>query len=104
MKEASPQPGVDRRDRLELVVRGSAAVLIGLTLFVAGVWVGSAGGGSASPEPTAGSRAVPDWFAPIWDVYDRDPSVTPAFDFARLYDSRPGAYARLLRPSPSTGP
>jgi hypothetical protein len=60
-------------------VAGAAAIAI--ALFLTGIWVGSARGDEAEPE----SRAVPAWFEPIWDYYDRNPAVTPAFDFAALY-------------------
>jgi hypothetical protein len=30
---------------------------------------------------------LPDWFLPIWDAYDRDPALTPDFDFAALYSA-----------------
>ena len=60
-------------------VAGAAAMAI--ALFLTGFSVGSARGEQAEPA----SRAVPAWFEPIWDYYDRNPAVTPAFDFAALY-------------------
>ena len=68
-----------------------AAGLGGAALFLTGVWVGSARGGSVE-DPGAKPRALPDWFLPIADAYDRNPEITPAFDFAQLYDSRPASY------------
>lgn len=68
-----------------------AAGLSGVALFLTGLWVGSARGGSAE-DPGAKPRTLPDWFLPIADAYDRNPEITPAFDFAQLYDSRPASY------------
>jgi hypothetical protein len=68
-----------------------AAGLVGLALFAAGLWAGSAWA-DARPTPRHDEQLVPDWFLPIADAYDRDPSVSPAFDFASLYDARPETY------------
>lgn len=68
-----------------------AAGLSGAAFFLTGVWVGSAWGNSAQ-DPGARPRTLPDWFLPIADAYDRTPKITPAFDFAQLYDSRPASY------------
>ena len=66
----------------------AAAAVVGIALFLSGYWAGSAGGGSTEPIASE-SRTVPDWFLPIADAYDRNPKVTPEFDFASLYDTRP---------------
>jgi len=76
----------------------AAAVVTGATLFVSGYWVGSAGGGAREPVAT-GPSPVPDWFLDIADYYDRNPDVTPDFDFALLYDSRPSAYRTHREPT-----
>lgn len=76
-------------DRLELVL---FAVVLGVALFIAGFTVGSARGGRPD-DPVARRTQLPDWFLPIADAYDRDPDVTPAFDFASLYDARPESYS-----------
>jgi hypothetical protein len=52
-------------------------------LFVAGYWAAMATAAPAEAAPT--QATVPDWFLPIWDAHDRNPTVTPAFDFAALY-------------------
>jgi len=67
--------------RITLAVSAAAA---GAALFLSGYWVGSAGG-SAATRGFNDSRPLPDWFLPIADAYDRNPKVTPDFDFAQLY-------------------
>ena len=44
-----------------------------------------------APERDAPTTTLPDWFLPVWDAYDRNPAITPDFDFAMLYstDVRP---------------
>ena len=70
----------------------AAGVAIAIALFLTGFWVGSARGGLEDARAEPASSAVPDWFGPIWDYYDRNPAVTPAFDFALLYAGEaPGA-------------
>ena len=51
--------------------------------------------GGSSEDAGIHPAAVPDWFLPIADAYDRDPAITPATDFAALYDARPATSARL---------
>jgi len=70
-------------NRGRMVVMTLAALAIGAALFLAGVAVGSAGG----PASAEGARVepYPDWFLPIWDAYDRNPAITPDFDFASLH-------------------
>lgn len=63
----------------------AGGVTIAIALFLIGFWAGSARGEGSRPDPA--SRAVPAWFGPIWDYYDRNPAVTPGFDFAALYAS-----------------
>lgn len=72
-----------------------AAVAAGLVLFLTGVAVGSAGDGPRAQE--ADVAPLPDWFLPIWDAYDRNPAITPQFDFAALYSGELDA-ARRSRP------
>lgn len=63
------------------------AALVGLVaagaLFAGGYWAGISNG--AAPPPAAAPAPFPDWFLPIWDAYDRNPAVTPDFDFGSLY-------------------
>ena len=59
-------------------------LLAGVVLFLAGFWLGPAGGGKARDDGAA-SRTMPDWFLPIWDAYGRNPTIAPDFDFASLY-------------------
>jgi len=61
-----------------------SAATAGAALFLSGYWAGSAGG-SAATHGFNDSRPAPDWFLPIADAYDRNPKVTPDFDFAQLY-------------------
>lgn len=82
--------GIMRRSERSIAV-AVAVGLSGAALFLTGVWVGSARGGSTE-DPGAKPRTLPDWFLPIADAYDRNPKITPAFDFAQLYDSRPASY------------
>ena len=53
-------------------------------LFAGGYWAGMASAAEAA-DVTPAQVAFPDWFLPIWDAYDRNPAVTPEFDFAALY-------------------
>jgi hypothetical protein len=85
-----------RPDILDQVAFALTAALIGAVLFLAGVWVGTARGGS-SHEPGAHAEPVPDWFLPIADAYDRNPKITPTFDFASLYDMQPESYGVAAR-------
>jgi hypothetical protein len=78
--------------RIGIAAGGGA---IAIALFLTGFWAGSARGGL---EETQAERVpdavVPAWFGPIWDYYDRNPAVTPTFDFAALYAGEtPGAGA-----------
>jgi hypothetical protein len=74
--------------RAELVLLFAMA---GGALFLAGAWVGSARGGSPD-EQALRTSPMPDWFLPIADAYDRNPRITPSFDFAALHDARPQSY------------
>ena len=70
----------------------AGGVAIAVALFLTGFWAGSARGGLEDTRAEPQSVAVPAWFGPIWDYYDRNPAVTPAFDFAALYAGEiPGA-------------
>jgi hypothetical protein len=62
--------------------------LVAVALFTGGFSVGLASADSGSAAP-AKAHAYPDWFLPIWDAYDRNPAITPAFDFAALYSGKP---------------
>lgn len=53
-------------------------------LFVGGYLAGMATAATAADVASA-QVTFPDWFLPIWDAYDRNPAVTPDFDFAALY-------------------
>jgi hypothetical protein len=70
-------------DRL---VAGLGAALCGVALFLAGFWAGGAQADTARPASLA-AWPVPDWFLPIADAYDRNPAITPRFDFASLYST-----------------
>ena len=63
----------------------AGGVAIAIALFLTGFWAGSARGGLEDTRSERASGAVPAWFGPIWDYYDRNPAVTPTFDFAALY-------------------
>ncbi len=64
------------------------AFCVAAALFAGGFWAGI-GTAADSSEATPVHRTFPDWFLPIWDAYDRNPAVTPEFDFAALYSSGP---------------
>jgi hypothetical protein len=55
-------------------------------LFLTGFWAGGAQADTAHGA-SLDARPVPDWFLPIADAYDRNPAVTPRFDFASLYST-----------------
>jgi hypothetical protein len=82
----------------------TALMLVGLA-SLGGVWVGS--GGTATP-PGQQARPLPDWFLPVWDAYDRNPEITPSFDFAGLYSPARehvlGSADALLCPAPCPAP
>jgi hypothetical protein len=61
--------------------------LVAAAFFAGGLSVGLASADSGGAASAKG-RAYPDWFLPIWDAYDRNPAVTPAFDFAALYSGQ----------------
>ncbi|MBA3375295.1 MAG: hypothetical protein H0U00_05705 [Actinobacteria bacterium] len=63
----------------------AGGVTIAMALFLTGFWAGSARGKGSRPDRAP--HAAPAWFGPIWDYYDRNPAVTPEFDFAALYAS-----------------
>ena len=63
-----------------------AGVLACLMLLAIGFWAGSARGDDAAAR--AVTQPLPDWFLPIWDAYDRNPAITPEFDFSALYSGR----------------
>jgi hypothetical protein len=64
------------------------ALVAAAAMFAGGYRAGLANATVA--ENTRTSVAFPDWFLPIWDAYDRNPAVTPAFDFAALYSGQVG--------------
>jgi hypothetical protein len=62
-------------------------MLAAVAVFAGGFWAGLATADTGGPAaPT--TQPFPDWFLPIWDAYDRNPAVTPAFDFASLYSGQ----------------
>lgn len=69
-----------------------ALAVAAVALIVVGIAIAASGSGREDARPAA----VPDWFWPVWDYYDRNPRVTPAFDFAGLYAGklRTGPHAR----------
>jgi hypothetical protein len=61
-----------------------AGIVAAAGFFVGGYCAAMAAAAAPAEPPTA-QVSFPDWFLPIWDAYDRNPSITPAFDFAALY-------------------
>jgi hypothetical protein len=74
-----------RRRPTALALSALAAATV---LFAGGFSAGHAAAGDGGSE-AATPAAYPDWFLPIWDAYDRNPAITPDFDFAQLYSGRP---------------
>jgi hypothetical protein len=73
-----------------------AGVVAAAALFVGGYWTGIPT--AAAPADAATAQVTfPDWFLPIWDAYDRNPAVTPDFDFAALYSGDLNAAPREPR-------
>lgn len=70
-----------------LVILAVTTAVFAAVVFLAGFWAGSARGGSENRAETQ-PAPMPDWFLPIWDYYDRNPAVTPAFDIAALYSGK----------------
>ena len=64
------------------------APIVAATLFAGGFFAGLAAAGAGRNTPAV-AQPYPDWFLPIWDAYDRNPAITPDFDFARLYSGNP---------------
>jgi hypothetical protein len=64
-----------------------AATLAAVAVFAGGFWAGQATADTGGPAAPA-AQPFPDWFLPIWDAYDRNPAVTPAFEFASLYSGQ----------------
>jgi hypothetical protein len=84
---------------------GLSAALCGVALFLAGFWAGGVQADTAHGA-SLDARPVPDWFLPIADAYDRNPAITPRFDFASLYSTEvanPTAGV-TARPHESLGP
>jgi hypothetical protein len=71
-------------DRISPLWTALAGLVAAAAVFASGYWAGMA---NAAAQAKVGQTSVtfPDWFLPIWDAYDRNPAVTPAFDFASLY-------------------
>ena len=63
-----------------------AALIVAAALFAGGFFAGLATAGAGRSAPAV-AQPFPDWFLPIWDAYDHNPSVTPDFDFASLYST-----------------
>jgi hypothetical protein len=75
------------------IVLSACAVAMGIALFIVALQEDSTRG---EREPLR-TVSTPGWFGPIWDYYDRNAAVTPAFDFAALYageTSRAGSSRR----------
>lgn len=70
--------------RLSLLWTTLAGLVAAAAVFATGYWAGM-GNAAAPAEAVRMSATFPDWFLPIWDAYDRNPAVTPEFDFASLY-------------------
>ena len=75
---------MDIRFSQETIWTALTALVAAAAIFAGGYWAGMA---SAAPEQAgvSAARTLPDWFLPIWDAYDRNPAITPEFDFASLY-------------------
>jgi hypothetical protein len=63
-----------------------AALIGAAALFAGGFFAGLATADAGRSAPAV-AQPFPDWFLPIWDAYDRNPAVTPDFDFAGLYST-----------------
>jgi hypothetical protein len=75
------------RQQSRLVVLAAALVSVTTMAVAAESWANPAGAGSTSASDGSEQQPFPDWFLPIWDAYDRNPAVTPDFDFAGLYST-----------------
>ena len=75
--------------KLRLALITAAAVVVVASVVIGGVALAAWPGQSREAAATQATTA-PAWFGPIWDYYDRDPAVTPSFDFASLYSGPPG--------------
>lgn len=78
------------RNHIDRITLGALALVLAAFCCVGLLRVTSVGG--AAPAVTS-TPANPDWFGPIWDAYDRNPAITPEFDFASLYSGRPDELA-----------
>jgi hypothetical protein len=74
------------RHHIVRITLGTLVLFLAAFVFVALLRVTSAGGASSG---VASTPTTPDWFLPIWDAYDRNPAITPDFDFASPYSGRP---------------
>ena len=74
------------RQQSRLVVLAAALVSVTTMAVAAESWANTAGGGTGANDGSE-QQPFPDWFLPIWDAYDRNPAVTPDFDFAGLYST-----------------
>jgi hypothetical protein len=72
--------------RSRLVVLAAALVSATTMAVAAESWATPAGGGTSANDGSE-QQPFPDWFLPIWDANDRNPAVTPDFDFAGLYST-----------------
>ena len=87
---------MDIRFSQETIWTALTALVAAAVIFAGGYWAGMA---SAAPEQAgvSAARTFPDWFLPIWDAYDRNPAITPEFDFASLYSGDPNAISTSQR-------
>jgi hypothetical protein len=60
-----------------------AALVLAAAFHPSGDWLGR----GTTPTRRAAAPTLPDWFLPIWDAYDRNPAVTPRFDFASSFST-----------------
>jgi hypothetical protein len=63
--------------------RSAAAPAVAAALVV----LAFSSGPTGDDRTTARAAVIPDWFWPIWDAYDRNPAISPEFDFASLYSA-----------------
>jgi hypothetical protein len=68
--------------------RISAVLSAALAVVAALVVLAFSSAPTGEGRTTARAAVIPDWFWPIWDAYDRNPAITPDFDFASLYSGR----------------
>lgn len=67
-----------------LLTLAAATAAAAVVVFLDGFWAGSHGEQKSARRRVGSADACV--VRPVWDYYDRNPPVTPEFDFAALYD------------------